>query len=144
MFPTPTQWLSPSTTATPSGRDEKAAVPFLQEGKPTKKIWYYEVLPKGRERFAKTTPLTADDFGEFFKLFDRRVESARSWTVSVDEIRERNYDLKAVNPHRKVTVDLRTPDELVAEIELHNVNLKKAVTEMRRALRPPRRRGGGH
>lgn len=135
--------LAPGVFTT-SGSGVKTNILLFRKGRPTKKIWYYEVLPKKRERFAKTTPLTADDFGEFFKLIGRRVESARSWTVSVDEIRERNYDLKAVNPHRKVTVDLRTPDELVAEIELHNIELKKAVTEMRRALRPPRRRSGGH
>ena len=125
---------------TTAGSGVKTNILFFKKGKPTKKIWYYEVLPKGGERFAKTTPLTLEDFGEFFKLIRRRADSAHSWTVSIDEVKERNYDLKAVNPHRKAAVDSRTPDELLAEIERHNVELKEALTEMRRTLRPRRKR----
>lgn len=60
----------------------------------------------------------------------------------MDEIKTRNYDLKAVNPHRKEDVDTRTPAQLLAEIERHNVELKKALTELRRTLKPPTRRRG--
>ena len=34
-----------------------------------------------------------------------------------DEIEARNYDLKAVNPHRVVEEDTRTPEELLDLIE---------------------------
>lgn len=125
---------------TTAGSGVKTNILFFRKGRPTKKVWYYEVLPKERERFSKTRPLTLDDFGEFFKLIRRRADSTHSWTVSIDEIKDRDYDLKAVNPHRKADVDPRTPDELLAEIERHNVELKKALTEMRRALRPRRKR----
>lgn len=131
--------LAPGVFTT-SGSGVKTNILFFRKGKPTKKIWYYEILPKERERFAKTTPLTLSHFDEFFKLIGRRGDSANSWTVKIDEIKERNYDLKAVNPRRKATVDARTPGELLAEIERNNVELKKALTEMRRALRPPRKR----
>ena len=122
-----------------AGSGVKTNVLFFKKGRPTKAIWYYEVLPQGRERFTKTDPLTLRHFDDFFKLRKRRADSEHSWTVSMAEIKERNFDLKAVNPHRKGAVDTRTAADLLAEIERHNVELKKAVTDLRRALRPSRR-----
>ena len=127
---------------TSAGSGVKTNILFFKKGKPTKKIWYYEVLPEGRERFTKTAPLTLAHFAEFFKLMKRRSDSDHSWTVSMDEIRERNYDLKAVNPNGKGEVDTRTPAELLAEIERHNAELKSALADLRQALKltTPRRR----
>ena len=131
--------LAPGVFTT-AGAGVKTNILFFKKGKPTKKIWYYEVLPNERDRFTKTMPLTLSHFDQFFKLIRRRADSAHSWTVSIDEIKKQNYDLKAVNPHRKGKGDTRTPTELLAEIERHNVELKKALTELRRALRPTARR----
>ena len=132
--------LAPGVFTT-AGAGVKTNILFFKKGKPTKTIWYYEVLPEERERFTKTAPVTLRHFDGFFKLLKRRGDSEYSWTVSIDEIKERNYDLKAVNPHRKGDVDTRTPADLLAEIERHNVELKKALTDLRRALRRPTRRG---
>ena len=132
--------LAPGVFTT-AGSGVKTNILFFKKGKPTKKIWYYEVLPKERERFTKTAPLTSAHFDEFFKRLGRRDDSDHSWTVSLDEIKRRNYDLKAVNPHRKANADSRTPEELLAEIEMQNMELKKALRELRGALKRPR--GGG-
>ena len=132
--------LAPGVFTT-AGSGVKTNILFFRKGKPTKKIWYYEVLPKERERFTKTAPLTSEHFGEFFRLLRRRADSDSSWTVSMDKVKERNYDLKAVNPRRKTEADSRTPEELLAEIEMQNVELKKALRELRGALKRPR--GGG-
>ena len=131
--------LAPGVFTT-AGSGVKTNILFFRKGKPTKAIWYYEVLPEGRERFTKTAPVTLRHFDGFFKLLKRRADSEHSWTVSIDEIKERNYDLKAVNPHRKGDVDTRTPADLLAEIERHNVELKKALADLRRTLRPPTKR----
>lgn len=122
-----------------AGAGVKTNVLFFTKGTPTREVWYYEVLPKRGERFTKTDPLTLGHFDAFFKLLDRRADSDHSWTVSMAEIKQRRYNLSAVNPHRKADVDLRTPVELLSEIERHNVSLKKALADLRRSLRPPRR-----
>ena len=132
--------LAPGVFTTAGAAGVKTNILFFKKGKPTKAIWYYEVLPEERERFTKTDPVTLGHFDGFFKLLKRRADSDHSWTVSIDEIKERNYDLKAVNPHRKGDVDTRTPAALLAEIERHNVELKKALTDLRRTLRPPTKR----
>ena len=127
---------------TSAGSSVKTNILFFNKGEQTKKVWYYEVLPVGRDRFTKTAPLTLSHFDDFFKLIGRRRDSEHSWTVSIDEIKERNFDLKAANPNRKEDMDTRTPADLLAEIEKHNVELKKALTELRRTLRPTSKRRG--
>lgn len=49
-----------------------------------------------------------------------------------DEIEARNYDLKAVNPHRVVEEDTRTPAELFDEIEKQQKAIAEAIAELRR------------
>ena len=61
-----------------------------------------------------------------------RGESERSWTVSREEIEKRGYDLKAVNPNRKVVVDERTPEEILDAIEAYGREVEKAVEELRK------------
>lgn len=119
---------------TSAGSGVKTNLLFFNKGKPTEKVWYYEVLPQGRKRFTKTDPLTLDHFAEFFELLPNRADSERSWTVSIDEIEKRNYDLKAVNPHRVEETDTRTPADLLAEIEQHNAELNDALAQLRKAL----------
>ena len=119
---------------TSAGSGVKTNLLFFNKGESTKQIWYYEILPQGRERFTKTDPLTLDHFAEFFELLPARADSERSWTVSIDEIEKRNYDLKAVNPHRVEETDTRTPADLLAEIEQHNAELNDALAQLRKAL----------
>ncbi len=41
------------------------------------------------------------------------------------------YDLKAVNPHRVVEQDTRTPEELLDEIERQQAVIAEAIAELR-------------
>ena len=43
-----------------------------------------------------------------------------------------SYDLKAVNPHRVVEEDTRTPEELLDEIEAQQKIIAAAIAELRR------------
>ncbi len=104
---------------TSAGSGVKSNILFFDRGEPTESVWYYELVPEGRDRFTKTSPLTLEHFTHFFELRDSRADSEYSWTVSIEEIRARDYDLKAVNPNRPETADTRTPTELLAEIEQH-------------------------
>ena len=129
---------------TSAGAGLKTNLLFFNKGEPTEEIWYYELYPppwtdrKGQTRpgtrFTKNYPLTLDHFAEFFDLLPDRADSEHSWTVTIDEIKERNYDLKAVNPHRVEETDTRTPADLLAEIEQHNAELNDALAQLRQAL----------
>ena len=119
---------------TSAGSGVKSNLLFFEKGRPTERVWYYELLPEGRERFTKTAPLTLDHFAEFFDLLPERADSERSWSVSRAEIEERGYDLKAVNPHRAAEADGRTPEQLLAEIEARGRELGDALAGLRGRL----------
>ena len=119
---------------TTAGSGIKTNLLFFNKGQRTESIWYYELMPRDGERFTKGSRPTLDDFDEFFELLSGREDSERSWTVSRAEIEERNYDLKAKNPHRPDETDTRTPEELLAEIEAHGRELDAALVELRKAL----------
>ncbi len=85
-----------------AGAGVKTNLLFFTRGKPTERIWYYDLSDI---KVGKKSPLTVAHFEEFFRLLPQRGESERSWTISRAEIEARGYDIKAVNPNRKVVVD---------------------------------------
>lgn len=97
-----------------AGAASKTNLLFFNKGEPTKEIWYYDLSDFN---ITKKQPLTLGHFEEFFKLLPERGDSERSWRVSIEEIQAKNYDIKAVNPNRKVVEDTRTPEELISIIE---------------------------
>ncbi|MDR2803263.1 MAG: hypothetical protein LBB22_03110, partial [Treponema sp.] len=80
----------------------------------------------------KRNPFTLDRFDDFFKLLPERKESERSWSVDRPAIEQKNFDLKAVNPNRKVEEDTRTPEELIALIEDKQKEINTVLKELRK------------
>jgi type I restriction enzyme M protein len=111
-----------------AGAGVKANLLFFTKGAPTEKIWYYDLSDI---KVTKRKPFTIDKFDDFFKLLPTRADSERSWTVSREEIEERNYDLKAVNPNAVVEEDTRTPEELLDIIEEKGREVMKALALLR-------------
>lgn len=114
-----------------AGAGVKTNLLFFEKGKPTEKVWYYDLSDI---KVGKRTPLTLAQFDEFFRLSPKKGESERSWTVTRAEIEAKNYDLKAVNPNRKREIDTRTPAEILAEIEKLGKDADMAIAELRRLI----------
>lgn len=119
----------PAGTFINAGAGVKANLLFFTKGKPTEKIWYYDL---SHIKVGKKSPLTQAHFDEFFRLLSGREDSDHSWTVTREEIEARNYDLKAVNPHAKRDKDTRTPEELLDLIEAKGREVAEALTMLRR------------
>ena len=79
----------------------------------------------------KKQPLTLEQFEEFFKLLPDRTPGERSWRVSAEELKAKNYDLKAINPNRKQKEDTRTPEELLSIIEAQAKEISSALAALR-------------
>lgn len=90
----------PGGVFTSAGAGVKTNLLFFTKGKPTEKIWYYDLSDI---KVGKRTPFTIDKFEGFFKLLPKCADSARSWTITRKEIEAKNFDLKAVNPNAKST-----------------------------------------
>jgi type I restriction enzyme M protein len=111
-----------------AGAGVKTNLLFFTKGKPTEKIWYYDLSDI---KVGKKTPLTAEKFEGFFKLLPSRGDSDRSWTVPREEINRKDYDLKAVNPNAKSNEDTRTPEELLDVIEAKGREVAEALAALR-------------
>ncbi|MEM4235059.1 MAG: N-6 DNA methylase, partial [Candidatus Methanomethylicaceae archaeon] len=100
---------------------------FFTKGRPTERIWYYDLSDI---KVGKKTPLTLAHFEEFFRLLPDRAEGEHSWTVTRQTIEARNFDLKAVNPHRKNDEDTRTPEELIELIRAKGREVEEALAAL--------------
>lgn len=115
-----------------AGAASKTNLLFFTKGEPTNEVWYYDLSDLN---ITKKQQLTVEHFEEFFKLLNPSTlelrEGDRSWRVSIEEIKAKDYDLKAVNPNRKYKGDSRSPDELIAIIESQANEITKAVEILR-------------
>ncbi len=66
-----------------AGAGVKTNLLFFTKGRPTDKIWYYDLSDI---KVGKKTPLTLAHFEEFFRLLPTRGDSEHSWTVTRQEI----------------------------------------------------------
>lgn len=77
---------------------------FFTKGEPTKTVWYYEhPYPSGYKSYSKTKPLRFEEFKPERAWWDKREETDQAWSVSIEQIRERGFNLDIKNP--------RTSDE---------------------------------
>jgi type I restriction enzyme M protein len=111
-----------------AGAGVKTDLLFFTRGPRTESVWYFDLSDV---KVGKKLPLTLERFEQFFGLLPARGDSERSWTVTRDAIEEKNYDLKAVNPNRKVEVDSRTPAEILTAIEQHHQEVSEALKTLR-------------
>jgi type I restriction enzyme M protein len=104
------------------GAGVKTVVLFFEKGRPTRKIWYYQLDP-GRS-LGKTNPLNEADMAEFVRLAKTKADSPNSWTVRVAEARPvagaleatDTFDLSVKNPNRAEEAPLRTPQAILEEM----------------------------
>jgi len=96
------------------GAGVKTVVLFFEKGRPTKKIWYYQLDP-GRN-LGKTNPLNDNDLVEFVELQNTFADSPKSWTMDVKDVDSATFDLSVKNPNGNEEVEHRSPKEIVGEI----------------------------
>jgi type I restriction enzyme M protein len=96
------------------GAGVKTVVLFFEKGRPTRKVWFYQLAP-GRN-LGKTNPLNDDDLAEFVKLQKTFADSPKSWSVDVKDISPDTFDLSVKNPIAFETVAHRTPQDIMKEI----------------------------
>jgi type I restriction enzyme M protein len=97
------------------GAGVKTVVLFFQKGEPTKKIWFYQ-LDAGRN-MGKTNSLNDKDLESFVDFQITKPETEQSWNLKVAEINEDTFDLSVKNPNTPEEAPLRSPEEILAEME---------------------------
>ncbi|MEH0108690.1 class I SAM-dependent DNA methyltransferase [Tersicoccus sp. MR15.9] len=115
---------------------------FFEAGRPTRDVWFYELpLPEGRKKYTKTKPLRYEEFADLATWWgspgagterrEDRTENDHAWTVPVEQIVERGYDLDLRNPHQADSLENRPVAEILDEL----VEVEKEILELLQGLR---------
>ena len=114
----------------------KTNILFLEKGSPTKTVWYYEqTLPEGVKAYNKTKPMRYEEFEACMKWWGGPEQKGRkqnelAWQVSIDEIKERNYNIDIKNPHIGEQI-CHDPEELLAQYN----EQQQSISEIRSQLK---------
>ena len=98
-----------------TGAGVKTVVLFFEKGKPTQKVWFYQLNLD--RNLGKTNPLNENDLAEFVALQKTFADSENSWTVNVKDIDQSTFDLSVKNPNKKEEAALRPPQEILEEMK---------------------------
>jgi type I restriction enzyme M protein len=101
-----------------TGAGVKTVILFFEKGKPTKKVWFYQLNLD--RNLGKTNPLSEKDLADFLKLQKTKADSENSWTIDVADIDAGTFDLSVKNPSKNQEAVLREPEIILTDIE--NIN----------------------
>jgi type I restriction enzyme M protein len=115
-----------------TGAGVKTVVLFFEKGSSTKKIWFYQLNLD--RNLGKTNPLNENDLADFVALQKTQAESENSWTVNIKDIETEFYDLSCKNPNQKKVTILRSPNEILEEIEKIDKKTKNILNKIRELI----------
>jgi len=115
------------------GAGVKTVVLFFEKGAKTRKVWYYQLDP-GRS-LGKTNPLNDDDLAEFVQLQKTFADSPKSWSVDANYIDPTTFDLSVKNPNGGETVTHRSPQEIMEEIAVLDIESAEVLEKIRGLLK---------
>lgn len=107
---------------------------FFTKGEPTKEIWYYEhPYPEGKTSYSASSPISVIEFDAEKKWWNKREENEHAWKVSIEEIKERNYNLDIKNPMTVADV-LESPVELLKTYHTRQKETKEVLEKIRKVI----------
>ena len=114
---------------------------FFTKGQPTETVWYYEhPYPEGYKSYSKTKPMRFEEFqaeidwwGDETNGFKARKENDHAWSVSVEEIIQRNYNLDIKNPHQDEQID-HDPEELLRQYQAQQQTIAELRDQLKASL----------
>lgn len=115
-----------------TGAGVKTVVLFFEKGKPTRKVWFYQLNLD--RNLGKTNPLNENDLAEFVELQKTFADSANSWSVHIRDIDPATFDLSVKNPNRKEEAALRSPKAILAEMQKLDKEAEKVREKISKIL----------
>ncbi|MFC2969493.1 N-6 DNA methylase [Acidimangrovimonas pyrenivorans] len=112
---------------------------FFEKGQPTQDVWYWEHrVPEGQKAYSMTRPIRLehlDDCAAWWGGAERqgREEGERAWKVSIDEIRERGFNLDIKNPRQEVE-DHGDPEVLLADLRKTETSVESLRAKLKAIL----------
>lgn len=107
----------------------KTSALIFTKGKPTKKVWFYEVTQDGFSLDDNRRPLPKEqnDLPDLINKWQKREVSDHSWVVSAEQIRAADFNLAAnrYKPMTTETVNHDAPAEILGDI----LKLENEITQ---------------
>ncbi|NLM10451.1 MAG: SAM-dependent DNA methyltransferase [Clostridiaceae bacterium] len=108
---------------------------FLEKGKATKEIWYFEhPLPKGYKNYTKTKPVRTEEFELEKQWWNNRIENEYAWKVSIEEIKRRNYNLDIKNPNNNKRNELESSEKIIEKLDINFKRLNLILNDIKNSL----------
>ncbi|WP_027622325.1 type I restriction-modification system subunit M [Acetivibrio clariflavus] len=108
---------------------------FLEKGKPTKEIWFFEhPLPEGYKKYTKTKPIRHEEFELEKQWWNNREEKEYAWKVSIEEIKNRNYNLDIKNPNNNRSNELESTEKIIEKLDYNFKKLSLILNEIKDSL----------
>lgn len=109
---------------------------FFDKTEPTKEVWYYDVpLPEGYRSFSKTKPFRNIHLDGVRSWWNNRdVEDINTYKVTVDEIKNKEYNLDFKNPNKVSEEKEFTLVELLTDLDKRANNIARLVDKLKGAL----------
>lgn len=111
-----------------TGAGVKTVVLFFEKGRPTDRVWFYQLNLS--RNLGKTNPLSDDDLADFVAQQATKADSDNSWTVPVSSLDADTLDLSVKNPNKNDEVVLRSPKEIIAEMQSLNNKTAQLLNEI--------------
>lgn len=118
-----------------TGAGVKTVVLFFEKGKPTQKVWFYQLNLD--RNLGKTNPLNEGDLEEFVSLQQTKAGSENSWTVEMKDVDKTTWDLSVKNPNKKDETALRPPQEILEEMKALDEEAENVRTLISRIIGLP-------
>ncbi len=112
---------------------------FFEKGTPTSKVWFYEhPLPARRahlkgKSYSATDGIELAEFEPIRKWWNNRKVNEQAWQVSIDELRECEFDLAQNHPkHAKLT--LPAPSAIIGAVRSLQNDSERVLRELETSL----------
>ena len=112
---------------------------FFEKGSPTQNIWYWEHrVPETQKAYSMTKPIRLEHLDDCAAWWggptrEGRQESERAWKVSIDEIRDRGFNLDIKNPHVEAE-DWGDPETLLNDLTKAEASVDSLRAELKAIL----------
>jgi len=96
----------------------KTSALIFTKGKPTKKVWFYEVTADGFSLDDNRRPIAENDIPDLVAKWQEREVSDKSWTATIEQIRAVDFNLTA-NRYKPVSTEVvkhDAPMEILGDV----------------------------
>lgn len=108
---------------------------FFEKGKSTEEIWFFDhPLPEGYKNYTKTKSIQLKEFDLEKQWWNDRVENEYAWRVSIDEIKQRNYNLDLKNPSTSVNEETKSLAETINSLKASQAEIANILQLMEKEL----------